>query len=215
MASFESLFGTPQQAAQPAAPPAAPVPQAQSQAQPQAQAQPNPLTQPANPSMMDALADQIGQADASGERNPYFIPGVYPVCELLMLTMKQNGVDKHWKMIAEFMILNSKVPERPPGTTVGWVRDLQGKYPDSTAAECRRLIAAVMGVDWQQIDGKIIRMICDQTNQPAAGRLVAAEGWCKEGKKFTNVTFTPIAGTMEEHKAIGQKARAELGLTPF
>lgn len=173
------------------------------------------------PAPADDLDELIGNAKP-GDSNPYFIEGLYPVAELVTIHRKKGGQkDNHRRVIAEFRILESKVAMRPVGTIVGWVRDIDGsRYPQSTAAEIRALLAAAAGVPVEEITPPRMKMILPDSKEnresPLVGRCVAVEADQKgDPKKFCKTQFTSLPGSKEDHANVVAELCRRNDLTPF
>lgn len=173
------------------------------------------------PAPADDLDELIGTA-TPGDSNPYFIEGTYPVVELVTIYRKRGGQrDNHRRVIAEFRVLESNVPMRPVGTIVGWVRDIDGsRYPQSTAAEIRALLAAAAGVSMQEITPARMKIILPDSKEnresPLVGRCVAVEGDQKgDPRNFCKTQFTSLPGSDEDHANVVAELCRRNDLTPF
>ncbi len=154
------------------------------------------------PQQMSSVEDpfeMIGTAEVN-EGGVYFLPGIY-IASVELMTMRRTERDNHRKFIAEFIILQSNNQARPAGTKVGWVRDLDGRYPKANAGEVRGLLAATMNCAVEQVDASGSRYAVSPEN-PTRGRIVRVEAFNKDGSDFTKTRFF---GLDDAQQAAGQQ----------
>lgn len=138
------------------------------------------------------------QAKMSGGSGVYFEPGAYLVEAVCNKTIKSRKGDNFF--VAEFIILESTVADRPVGTSVTWMcaidPDDAEKYP-MQMGNIVQYAAALTGVSTDDVTEKDLEDLCASEN-PGAGLKVRANATtimigAKKNQPFTKVIFTHIA----------------------
>lgn len=155
--------------------------------------------------------EQTANADAAAQTGVYPLPGSYQILYLdsiRMIVSKKDGVDC---LVAEFDIIKSSVPERPPGTHMSYI----AKYnKPSTAGNVKALILALTNEPEENFTANAFRYVCSEDN-PCHARLVAMEA--SEIETRTGGRFTKCAwrGLPEDIQEQAEELRAKAGFTPF
>jgi hypothetical protein len=153
--------------------------------------------------------DKVGNAEIT-ERGVFVLPGIYPLlyCDVLKMIRSFKGADL---FIAEFDILESNVPERPAGTKVSWIANF-AHLP--TPGNVRAFLAALMGVDPEEVDRDGAKYACSKDN-PCRGRLVrlqAGETTTRAGGNFTVCNWSTIPKEIQDQ---AEALRIAAGFAPF
>jgi hypothetical protein len=153
--------------------------------------------------------DRVGSSEAT-ERGVFVLPGVYPLlyCDVLKMIRSRKGADL---FIAEFDILDSKVTERPVGTRMLWIVNFAH---DPAPGNVKAFLAALMGVDPEEVDAAGAKYACSQEN-PCHGRLIrcqASETLTRAGGTFTVCSWTTVPNDIQ---AEAQEVRKAAGFAPF
>ncbi len=120
----------------------------------------------------------IGNATAI-EKTPWIQPGIYPLLYVTALKMIQNrkGIPM---FIAEVDIIQSEVADRPQGSKMSWVVNLQN---DAGPGDVKGFLAALWDLPQEEITAESAQAALAE-NQPCAGRLVRLEASSVEMKTF-------------------------------
>jgi hypothetical protein len=135
----------------------------------------------------------LGSAETSF-RAPFLLEGTY-ILEVLMCKadVSRDGVPY---FLAEFNILKSNNPERPPGTQAAWFVGIKKDTP--ALGNIRQFIAAASDVGVEDVDDAAGELVVS-TGQPLAGNLVIATAsnikTKKKGTDFTVVRYEPWKGS--------------------
>jgi len=139
---------------------------------------------------MSDVHDRIGNAKTS-ESGVYPEPGVYPVLEIdSCRVIDSRKGDKLF--CAEFNILESRVEERPAGSSMSWMANLT-KH-DAAPGNVRKFLAAAAGVTVENVDPEGSAAAVSSHN-PLHGRLVRLEAMMtktRAGGDFTLCKFTSL-----------------------
>ncbi|MCP4217196.1 MAG: hypothetical protein GY765_21305 [bacterium] len=120
----------------------------------------------------------IGNATAI-QKTPWIQPGIYPLLYVTELKMIQNrkGVPM---FIAEVDIIQSEVADRPQGSKMSWVVNLQN---DAGPGDVKGFLAALWDLPQEEITAESAQAALAE-NQPCAGRLIRLEASSVEMKTF-------------------------------
>lgn len=154
--------------------------------------------------------ERIGGAEST-ERSVYPIPGVYPMLYCNVLKMVDSRLSGDTIFVAEFDILESKVPDRPVGTSLAWLCNLR-HLP--SPGNVRSFLAALNGVRIEDVDAEGAKAACGPNN-PCHGRLIrleAVEVQTKKGNPFTACKWTAIPEAVQEKAA---QLRVDAGFPAF
>lgn len=154
--------------------------------------------------------DQIGGAEPS-QRSVYPLPGVYPAlyCEQLKLIQSKNTGDTMF--IAEFLVLESQVAERPSGTSMTWISNLRHQ---SAAGNVREFLAVLTNSTIEEIDAESARFVTSDKN-PLRGRLVRLEASTTKTKKGGDFTVCKWVSIPDKFQEKAEDLRREVTDIPF
>ena len=147
---------------------------------------------PANAAGFVNPFEGFDEADPSGSSGIYFTPGKY---KAQISMMKYIPASKSFKKVGccvtEFKILQSDNPQRPIGTTVGWVvmENSPFYHPNLKAM----LLAAFAPEDPKHVNKEVLLACVDPVEQAAAGLIVdvvAVDILTKEKKPFTKLGWS-------------------------
>jgi hypothetical protein len=161
------------------------------------------------PQQSTSVFDSIGNAEVS-EGGVYPIEGVYPILyvDCMKIIRTRKGEDM---FVAEFDILASDVEKRKKGSRMSWVANFKH---DSAPGNIRAFMAAVNGVNVDEVDSKSAQIMCSDKN-PCHGKLVRLEATntlTKKGTNFTKCIFSAIGDEMQKD---ADKLREAAGFPPF
>jgi hypothetical protein len=165
---------------------------------------------------LDAIAGQVGEAEAPGEAGTYLDPGEYLLfVDVLKTTKKWDGANI---AIGSFDILESSCPGRPAGTR-GDVAFNLTKQPKYAASDTRAMLAAIAGydptTDITKMDGAKVKKMFGPEN-PAHGRLVRCTAVQRNNKDkdgvYTVYRWKPAEAELQKQAAA---LREKAGFSPF
>lgn len=160
------------------------------------------------------MSDFDGIEDAeSTRRSNYVLPGTYPILfvQALKKIRSQQTGDKLF--IAEFDIIESKVPERPPGMDMSSIFNIT-KHGKTALGNIKGLIAACLDVPEEKVDSKTADLAVSSDN-PFHGRLVRCEAvqvTTRAGQPFTKPNYYPLPEDLQK-RALELHQRAGFGST--
>lgn len=128
----------------------------------------------------------------------YILPGVYPVLFIQSLKKIRSSKNGNKLFIAELDIIESKVPERPPGSDMSAIFNMT-KHGDTALGNIKALLAAAIGKPVEAIDARLADFAVSAEN-PFHGRLIrceAIETTTRAGEPFTKPNFSPIQDTVQ------------------
>jgi len=126
--------------------------------------------------------DIFGEIAGASEINQTLFPvaGSYPLLYVTSVQLKKSR-DGGDLFVADFDIVESKVPERPAGTAMTWMTK-KNRIPEYFLAEVKAFIAAVGNVPANEVDAASVKYICSQDN-PARGRQVRLDATIRNTEK--------------------------------
>ena len=165
---------------------------------------------------LDAIANQVGGAEAPGDSGTYLDPGEYLLfVDVLKTTKKWDGSNIS---IGSFDILESSCPGRPAGTR-GDVAFNLTKQPKYSASDTRAMLAAVAGydpsTDIEKMNGEKVKKMLGPEN-PAHGLLVRCTAMKRTNKEkngeYTVYRWKPVEAELQKQAAA---LREKAGFSPF
>lgn len=149
------------------------------------------MNQPIN----DIYSDKRFEAATSNGGGKYAMPGFYPKAKIT--GVKNISTQDGPAVVVEYDILESSVPECPPGNGYGYV--MKAKHA-SFFSNVRRVIGELTGDDFEKVDRDVCRGVTSQA-QPLAGTLVSLTA--RQKKTKTGGAFTVhLFGLIEKSAAL-------------
>jgi hypothetical protein len=148
----------------------------------------------------------------SSDRDPYIIPGAYPILRIDSMRAFWSEREKTDFFIVHFEIIESNVEDRPIGTRVCWMKDFNKEI---TLGLIKKLVAAILDEPIEKVTGDICNELIADDN-PANGRLISCQATLetskKTGRDYTKEKWIPIP---EEIQNQSDELRAKAGFPPF
>jgi hypothetical protein len=99
--------------------------------------------------------------EQSSTRFPYITPGSYPRVRLKSLIAKTSAKDSKRMLVADVLIVEASTPNASPAGSTVSICLKENKWPQYFERESRGLLAAVGGVEMNQLSGTLAQEMVD------------------------------------------------------